>query len=235
MNDQKIKLLLIEDDADAATLICRRLSVETNPPFAVECAYTLKSGLEYLKKANVDLILLDLSLPDSRGFDSFRAVRDRAPSVPIVVLTGLSDESLALEALRGGAEEYLIKGQLDIKVLSRVVRYSMERHRIKKELDSTNARLENLALLDPLTELLNRRGLQDALSREIRRTQRDDSNFIVFLVDLDNFKFVNDTLGHAVGDVLLKEIGRKLKGSLRTTDYVARIGGDEFMVLLPQT
>ncbi len=103
------------------------------------------------------------------------------------------------------------------------------------QLQVANARLERLVVLDPLTELLNRRGLQQILSREIRWSQRYDSHLVVLFVDLDDFKRINDTLGHAMGDEVLKEVAHKLQASVRTTDYVARIGGDEFMILLPHT
>lgn len=102
------------------------------------------------------------------------------------------------------------------------------------ELRNVNAQLEKLALLDPLTELLNRRGLQKALTGEIQRLNRDHSSLHAILVDLDDFKQINDTLGYPVGDIVLKEIAARLKDGLRSTDYVARIGGDEFMVLLPE-
>lgn len=119
--------------------------------------------------------------------------------------------------------------------MDRLAHSYQELNNVTKELLKVNEKLERLALLDPLTELLNRRGLQQALSVEIQRIQRDPSDLHVLLVDLDDFKTINDTLGHAVGDIVLKEVALKLKASLRVTDYVARIGGDEFMILLPQT
>ncbi|MBI3312615.1 MAG: diguanylate cyclase [Candidatus Omnitrophica bacterium] len=104
-----------------------------------------------------------------------------------------------------------------------------------QELRNVNVQLEKLALLDPLTELLNRRGLQKALSTEIQRLSRDHSDLYAILLDLDDFKQINDTLGYPVGDIVLKEIATRLKEGLRSTDYVARIGGDEFVMLLPQS
>lgn len=119
--------------------------------------------------------------------------------------------------------------------MDRLAHSYQELDKVTKELRTSNEKLERLALLDPLTELLNRRGLQQALSLEIQRIQREPSDLHALLVDLDDFKTINDTLGHAVGDIVLKEVALNLKASLRATDYVARIGGDEFMVLLPQT
>lgn len=106
---------------------------------------------------------------------------------------------------------------------------------LNAKLEEANRRLERLVLEDPLTELMNRRGLQRVLSRELRWVSREGGNLLAVLIDLDNFKQVNDGLGHAVGDVVLKEVAARLKACLRGTDYAARIGGDEFLVLLPKT
>ncbi len=233
--DKTINLLMVEDDPGYADLLRERLSEEKSPSFRIHWVNTLEKALERLQQDGIDVIMGDLSLPDSKGLDTFEKLNSQASTIPIVILTGTYDESFALESLRKGAEEYLLKGQVDTKVLSRILRYAIERHQIKRELALANTRLENLALLDPLTELLNRRGLQDALSREIQRAKREGSSIIVLLVDLDNFKQINDTLGHAVGDVVLKELAQRLKETLRVTDYLARIGGDEFMMILPQT
>ncbi len=119
--------------------------------------------------------------------------------------------------------------------LNSILEHSLEEHmETEQALHEANTRLEKLALLDPLTELLNRRGLQKALDLELRHLNRDFSNLYAILLDLDNFKEINDTLGYPVGDVVLKEIATRLRESLRSTDYVARIGGDEFLILLPE-
>ncbi len=107
--------------------------------------------------------------------------------------------------------------------------------RTTQGLRNANERLEHLALLDPLTELLNRRGLQQALFRESQRTQREGSTLCALLVDVDDFKRINDVLGLTVGDMALVQIARQLTVSTRATDHVARIGGDEFLILLPRT
>src|ERR1017187_10171473 len=99
-------------------------------------------------------------------------------------------------------------------------------------LRSMNERLEQLAMVDPLTGLLNRRGLQQVLSQEIRRAQRDRTTCFALLVDLDNFKRVNDTLGLTVGDMALTRIAEELRRCLPATDHASRIGGDEFVMLL---
>jgi diguanylate cyclase (GGDEF)-like protein len=106
---------------------------------------------------------------------------------------------------------------------------------LTSELREMNSRLTRLASIDPMTELLNRRGLDDALLREMNRSQRMGTCVVAALVDLDGFKKVNDQLGHAVGDVVLTEVSKRLASSLRPSDRIGRVGGDEFLVLLPDT
>lgn len=115
----------------------------------------------------------------------------------------------------------------------RIERINLDLDRTAEKLQAANERLERLALLDPLTELLNRRGLQQALSQELQRVRRGHLPFCALLVDLDDFKQINNRLGMTVGDAVLVQIARQLKTSTRATDHVARIGGDEFLILLP--
>lgn len=125
--------------------------------------------------------------------------------------------------------------ELNSTLERRVEHRTEELKSLNRELKNREERLELLALLDPLTELLNRRGLQQALLREIIWSKRSGTDLMAILIDLDDFKLINDKFGHAVGDVALKEVAQSIKESLRSTDYVSRIGGDEFIVLLPNT
>jgi len=238
----EVKVLLVEDSLTDAAEIRAILAGAGAPEFALIHMPDIASARELLERERVDLILLDLMLPDGSGMDSIDALQSRAPDSPILVLTHLDDEPSAVRAIQRGAQDYLIKGRRDRQVLVRTLRHAIERHRYRRmleqvtgELREANTMLERLALLDPLTGLLNRRGLQQVLSREINLVRRDGAELLVLLVDIDDFKRINDALGYAVGDVVLKEISRKLQFSLRATDEVARIGGDEFMILLPQT
>ncbi len=236
------RILLVEDSQSDAQSIRLLLAGGDAPPLFLRHVTSLADALEAAAREEVDVFLLDLMLPDVSGLDGLSRLQRAAPEKPIIMLTHMDDEPTAMAALHQGAQEYLVKGRSDRALLLRAIRYSIERHRVRRalekatrELRDANAALERLVLLDPLTELLNRRGLQQVLSREILGVRRDGSELLVILADVDDFKRVNDTLGYAVGDVVLKEIARKLKGSLRATDSLARIGGDEFMILLPQT
>ena len=240
----EIDILLVEDDPDDTVLVQETLSRTngTTPKFRLHCVSRLDAALERLTQGGIDIVLLDLSLPDAKGMETLTKLHAQISDIPIVILTALDDEAHALEAVRKGADDYLVKGHVDKHVLVRTIRYAIERHRIRrrlllvtKELRESNSRLEKQVLADPLTGLLNRKGMQEALSREIRWAEREESDLLALFLDLDNFKRINDSLGHAVGDVVLKEIANKIKSSVRVTDYLARIGGDEFLILMPKT
>jgi len=237
-----LKVLLVEDDQEFADILKIRLSKETNPRLEITCLPTLQQSLEALAEKAWDLILLDLMLPDSSGIETFTSLHTQARHTPIVIMSGLDSDSLAIDAVRKGAEDYLVKGELNSRFLLRILHHAVDRHRIKEKLASvtgrlreTNLRLEKMALLDPLTELYNRRGLQQALKRETQILSREGGPLMVLLFDIDDFKKINDSLGHPVGDILLKETAKKIQDSVRASDHVARIGGDEFILLLPRT
>ena len=237
-----LKVLLVEDDQEFADILRIRLSKEKDPRLEITCLPTLQQAMESLAEKTWDLILLDLMLPDSSGIETFTTLRSQARHTPVVIMSGLDSDSLAIDAVRKGAEDYLVKGEINSRLLLRVLHHAMDRHRIKEKLASvtgrlreTNLRLEKMALLDPLTELYNRRGLQQALRRELQILSREGGKLLVLFLDIDDFKKINDSLGHPVGDILLKEIARKIQDSVRASDHVARIGGDEFLLLLPKT
>jgi len=243
-NRKKIQILLIEDNPDDVVLIQEILSEQNGdiPKFKLFNACRLEEGLSRLTEEDIDVILLDLMLPDGRGTETLRRLNSKAAEIPIVVLTAFNDASHATEMVSLGAQDYLVKGQVSYPLLSRTLLHAIERHKIQqehlslaRELRRANVRLEKLVFSDPLSGLMNRRGLQEALSREIQRTRRGQEELLALILDLDNFKHINDTLGYSVGDVLLKEISKTILRSVRVTDYVARIGGDEFLILMPDT
>ncbi len=244
MLPQNIHILLIEDDQDDVMLFEKVLLTKdgTGPHFMLKTAPSLDHAVQSLQETPADVIVLDLGLPGSRGTETLTLLQRQVTEIPIVVLTSLDSPDHAIEVIALGAQDYLVKGETDHQLFRRTILYAIERHKIRREherlteeLKIANSQLEKLALLDPLTNLLNRRGLQDVLSREIEKVHRSGTDLLALILDLDNFKVINDTLGHAVGDVALKEISRKLLDCVRSCDYVARIGGDEFMVIMPQT
>jgi len=148
--EDHIKVFLIEDDADDANLIRRFLTVGQNIHIDVERADRLSSALERLKGEKYDVILSDLELTDSWGLETFVKVYSACPDVPIIILTGLEDEAGALEAVHRGAQDYLVKSQINSRSLVRVIRYSIERHNLLAQLEKSLKEIKTLRSLLPI-------------------------------------------------------------------------------------
>jgi len=220
-----IKALLVEDNDVDAQLTQDLLSEWSIEEFQITRAKTLGEGLALLSRERFDAVLLDLSLPDAFGLPTVKQVHATSPTIPVVILSGVSDQSLALQAVQQGAQDYLVKGQGHPELLARAVRYAIERKRFEEH-------LTYLAQYDHLTGLVNRTLFRDRLVQAMARSKRMQQPIGLMLLDLDRFKAVNDTFGHAMGDELLKAVSERLKACVREVDTVARMGGDEFTIIL---
>jgi two-component system cell cycle response regulator len=177
-----------------------------------------------------DLIVLDLLMPGMDGFEVMEALKAiEKEYLPVLAVTGEADHKL--RALQAGAKDFVSKPFDWDEVLMRV--HNMLEVRLLHDEAREHARLlESLALQDPLTGLANRRLLPERVWMAIAHARRNRSAMAVVYLDLDGFKDVNDTLGHAAGDLLLKTVAARLLGAVREEDTVARVGGDEFMIAL---
>jgi len=220
----QMKILLVEDEPADRLLVTRFLKLEL-PNVELQTAVRLSRALEMIKEEEFDVVISDLSLPDASGLECVVQIREMAPHLPLVVLSGLSNESIALEALKKGAQDYLVKEKVDGTILGRALRYAMERKQ-------TEQSLRQLAYYDQVTGIPNRTLFKDRVGHALTRTKRDEGPLALMFCDLDKFKCVNDKHGHDAGDFLLKEVARRLTDAVRESDTVARLGGDEFAVLL---
>jgi diguanylate cyclase (GGDEF)-like protein len=220
-----IKVLLIEDNPVDAHLTQDILAEWSAEECQVTHVATLTEGLDSLRREQFDAVLLDLSLPDAYGLPTVKQVQVTSPTIPIVVLSGVNDQTLALQAVQKGAQDYLVKGQGQPELLGRSIRYAIERKRAEE-------RLTYLAQYDQLTGLVNRTLFRDRLTQAMARGKRTKQVLGLMSLDLDRFKEVNDTYGHAAGDQLLKAVAERLCGCVREVDTVARMGGDEFTIIL---
>jgi len=227
MNDHSINIMLVEDNPGDARLISELLKDCRGGCYQLAHVDRLSKGVDHLRKVSMDVVLLDLNLPDCSGLDGLTAVKGIAGQVPIIILTGLDDEAVAVAAVQTGAQDYLVKGQVDGNVLWRSIRYAIQRKQLEQK-------LAFMATHDSLTGLPNRFLLQDRLAVAITQAARKNNRLAVMMLDLDRFKDVNDTFGHSTGDELLKAAGEKLAGIVRGYDTVARLGGDEFILLLTE-
>jgi PAS domain S-box-containing protein len=150
MANKSVKILLIEDNPGDARLIREMLAEVPDFSFELEYAKRLSTGLKHLAKGTPDVILLDLALPDSQGLDTLNRVYAGVKAVPIVVLTGLEDESVGIEAVHQGAQDYLVKGQIEGKVLWRVVNYSIERKRLEEHLEKERQEVKLIVDSSPI-------------------------------------------------------------------------------------
>ncbi len=219
-----IRIALIEDSPEYALLVRHLLQEELGASVVIDHRGSIDEAKTALVDEDLGCVLLDLSLPDATGLEGLRAVRARAPQVPIVVLSGEENEAVALEAVQEGAQDYLVKHQADGHLLGRAIRYAVERKRAELE-------LARQATHDALTGLPNRTLFLDRLRLTLARIERRERACAVLFLDLDRFKAVNDSLGHDVGDQLLVQAAGRLRALVRPSDTVARFGGDEFMVL----
>lgn len=222
--DRDLKVLLIEDDPNDADLILAALSEIQSFRAVVTRAETLSRAVEFLSQGDLELILLDLSLPDSLGIETFEKILSHFPNLPIIIMSELADEDLAIKTVQEGAQDYLVKGHFDGRLLARSIRYAIERHKIKAELSS-------LSMTDDLTGLYNRRGFLTLAKQQIRIAGRHQKKLLLIYADLDNLKGINDHWGHTEGDQALQTIADVLNRTFRASDLIARIGGDEFVIL----
>lgn len=225
----EMHILLVEDNPGDARLLSETLSERSDTiAYRLEHRNCLRACLDAVDQANYSLILLDLGLPDSQGIETFRSVFREVRDAPIVILSGQSDEQLAIAAIQEGAEDFLPKNELAASLLVRTLRHAVERHELKQQ-----ARF--LAKHDPLTRAYNRHYFEETLAAEVARSHRYKHPIGFLMIDIDRFKGINDTYGHDVGDRALCCVADYLREQLRSVDYVIRYGGDEFLAFLPET
>lgn len=224
ISQRPIKVLLVEENPEDIHTLRKSFFQARQGALDLEWAPELSVALERLSQGGIDVVLLNLDLPDSEGIVTFERTQAFAPDIPIVVLSRDDDPTTAMNIVQGGAQDYLVRDEADARVLVRSVRYAIERHRLLSALRS-------LSLIDDLTGLYNRRGFVDLGEQHMSLARRTARGVTLFYIDLDRFKTINDTLGHHVGDRALRKVTEVLRATFRSSDLIARMGGDEFAVL----
>ncbi len=220
-----IKVLLVEDSpADAARIMALLCEVDRED-FAVTYEVSVTDAVERLRTETFDAALLDFELAGGPDAPGMTRLKDHAPLLPLVLLCTRAHRSVAADATKRGAQDYIDDSDWTGELFARSILYAIERVH-------TAEQLEFLARHDALTGLPNRAAFRDRLAQALARAGRDHKPGALLLVDLDSFKAINDTQGHDVGDALLKHVGTQLRRFVRPYDLVARLGGDEFAILL---
>ena len=181
-----------------------------------------------------DVVILDLELKGESGMDWLEEIR-RRNIAPVVIITGHGSEQIAVDAMKRGAYDYIPKAYLTYDQLSKSLVKARESWNLRREKEELQQKLAHMAMYDALTDILSRRAIIEQIESETQRTNRYDRQLSILMVDIDHFKRVNDTYGHVAGDGVLKEVARALYRKIRRSDFVGRYGGEEFLVVLPET
>lgn len=196
--------------------------------FNLHWSGSLSEGLEILNNSAIDVVLLVLALLDSYGTSGLTQIRDSNPDVPVVVMVESSDAAVITKAVQNGGQDVLVKQEVTGNALARSLLFAIERQRIVQK-------LQTASLVDELTGLYNRRGFMNFASHYVQVSRRSRKGMLLFYADLDNLKFINDNFGHQAGDQAIVATTLILKSIFRGSDIIARIGGDEFVVLVVDT
>jgi len=228
---RSVRILLVGGTGEDALSLRETLSRSVSMTVEIAHGHRLASALDHPDTKAADLVVLDVcGIPE--GIDVLTQLRLRLPRLPVVVIGDRDDEVFATRALRMGARAYLRRAELNTRLLVTTVGSALESHRTILQLNATRERARHLASHDQLTGLPNRTLFRERLERAMALARRNRTRLAVLYLDLDGFKAINDSLGHAVGDGLLRGIARQLTDCLGESDSAARLGGDEFCVLL---
>lgn len=232
-------LILVVDDSPAIRRQIQGVLRELQELEGVDEFLEAGDGLQAFKMLvdrKPDLVVCDLIMPtfDGLKFLALRATRPELSSIPVIMLTAEGDATRKVEVFELGASDYVTKPFDDEELLARVrVHYRLKV--LQDELREANKRLEALADTDGLTGLFNRRYFDGVLLRELQRTARYKTPIGVVLLDIDHFKYVNDTYGHPMGDQVLRNVAKVVTAGVRVTDSAARYGGEEIAIVFTQT
>jgi len=224
-------ILLVEDNELDARVVENAMK---DQPYRLEVVTRGEDVFNRLRHDNVDLILLDIILPDLDGFEICRRLKENHRDIQVVIVTCLDDLDSKIKGVEFGADDYLVKPIVGRELKARI-RVLLEK---KGHLDSLRSHYEaalDSAILDWLTGLYNHGYFQQFLDYELKRALHQGFPVGLIMIDVDDFKIYNDTLGHSAGDAILRELGQVVRNIIREVDLAARYGGEEFAVVLPYT
>lgn len=223
-----IKILIVDDGPEDREVYVRYLKKGFDDSgYCILESDTGQQGIQLCKEENPDCILLDYLLPDMDGLEFLTLLKEKGYSGATIMLTGQGSETVAVEAMKGGAQDYLVKENFSSLALHTAIVKAVQNNK----LDETK-KWKTQALVDPLTKILNRNAYNLTLEQTMRDFRRYKDPTVLIVADIDCFKKLNDDYGHKAGDRVLHSVAACLNHSIRASDFVFRYGGEEFAILL---
>jgi len=239
--NRKMNVLIVDDNPQNLKVLGNVM--KNNTDYALAFAMNGEEALEYMEKNTPDLVLLDVMMPGMDGFEVCSKLKKtkKGADVLVIFITAKTEPEDIVRGFEVGGVDYVTKPFNEAELLMRI-RTHMELKKSRdmleeknKELTEAYAKIEYLALTDTLTGIPNRRNITNLLGKEISRCKRNGGTFSLIMCDIDFFKKVNDTYGHDTGDYVLQRISEMIQDYIRKQDVVARWGGEEFLIMLPET
>ncbi len=226
----KLRILVVDDETNVRTLLSEVLQGQG---YEVVVASSGEEAVELARKSPFEIVITDMRMPGINGVEVIQHVKNINSECCVIVITAYASVESAVEAIRRGAYDYITK-PFNIATMRIIVDRAAERQRLLKDARE-KGKYEQLAILDGLTELFNKRYFEEVLEKEIARAKRYRLQVGLLMIDVDDFKVVNDTLGHLQGDKVLQKLGSLLTNFIRRADVAARYGGDEFIIIATQS
>ncbi len=227
--EQNVSIAVLDDSLLSLSMI--KQIFELND---FENATYFSDPLDLLKDERAfDIYIIDLVMPNMSGEELLLKIRHRHPMSSIVIMSSVTNYKTISTTLLMGADDYIMK-PFDANIFMARLKVQMKYYLVMRDLESKNKELQEMAITDGLTKVYNRRYCMSRLTEEIERARRYDHPLSIFILDIDDFKHVNDQYGHQVGDDVLVELAKTCEQLVRCTDVVTRFGGEEFMIILPE-
>ncbi|MCP4301271.1 MAG: diguanylate cyclase [Gammaproteobacteria bacterium] len=240
------QVLVVDDDVSILGVVSEVLE---DDGYAVMTASSGEEAIDLLRDNQYSLVMSDLRLPGVNGVEVLEHVKRVSPRTNVIMITSHASLDTSIDAIKHGAYDYLLKPFEDLSLISSAAKraidaYNLDKERSQlirslklsnKELARLNGVLHGLAVRDGLTELFNHRYINEVLEKEIKKAAVEGTNLSLIFIDVDKFKVFNDENGHQNGDVLLRELSALMRENVRNKDVIARWGGEEFVVVAPNT